>query len=65
MAKKESALRIRVEESLHQAFLRACRAEDIPASQVIRHFMRRYVDEHQYAAQQSLFEDQQLKAGNE
>jgi hypothetical protein len=43
MAAKDSGLRIRVERALREAFLEACRAQDRPAAQVIREFMRRYV----------------------
>lgn len=63
MAKKESAFRIRVEEELHRAFLDACRSQDVPAAQILRHFMRRYVEEHQIAAQQSLFQESEGRMG--
>jgi hypothetical protein len=46
MAGKDSGLRIRVERPLREAFLEACRAEDRPAAQVIREFMRDYVAQH-------------------
>jgi hypothetical protein len=47
---KDSGLRIRVQRDLRDDFLNACRAEDKPAAQVIREFMRRYVDSYRQAA---------------
>ena len=44
MATKNVGLRIRVERALRDEFLKACRAEDKPAAQVIREFMRKYVE---------------------
>jgi len=41
---KDSGLRIRVERELRDRFLEACRKEDRPAAQVLREFMRKYVD---------------------
>lgn len=43
---KDAGLRIRVQRELRQSFLEACAADDKPAAQVIREFMRRYVEEH-------------------
>lgn len=43
---KDSGLRIRVERDLRDRFLQVCRAQDKPAAQVIREFMRTYVDRH-------------------
>jgi hypothetical protein len=43
MAAKDVGVRIRVERTLRDAFLEACRAEDQPAAQVIRKFMRQYI----------------------
>ena len=40
---KDAGLRIRVQRELREQFLEACRAEDKPAAQVIREFMRDYV----------------------
>jgi hypothetical protein len=44
---KDSGFRIRVQRDLHKSFLEACKADDKPAAQVIREFMRAYVREHQ------------------
>jgi hypothetical protein len=46
MAAKDTGLRIRVERALRDSFLEACRADDRPAAQVIREFMRDYVARH-------------------
>lgn len=46
MTAKDSGLRVRVERSLRESFLEACRADDRPAAQVIREFMRGYVARH-------------------
>jgi hypothetical protein len=43
MAGKDVGLRIRVERTLRDEFLEACRAQDRPAAQIIREFMRSYV----------------------
>lgn len=59
---KASQFRIRVEKDLHLAFLDACKAVDTPAAQVIRRFMRQYVENSEACRQQSLFE-QSVQAG--
>ena len=46
---KDSGLRIRVERQLRQKFLELCREKDRPASQVIREFMREYIESHKEA----------------
>ncbi|PQO22449.1 hypothetical protein C2I36_12965 [Rhodobacteraceae bacterium WD3A24] len=43
---KDVGLRIRVQRELREQFVAACRAEDKPAAQVIREFMREYVSKH-------------------
>ena len=50
---KDVGLRIRVQRDLREAFLEICRAQDKPAAQVLREFMRAYVLEHE-----SMSEDQ-------
>lgn len=42
----EPGLRIRVEDRLRQDFIQACKAQDTTAAQVLRAFMRNYVDEY-------------------
>ena len=44
---KDSALRIRLDPHLHQQFLAICRAQDKPAAQVLREYMRAYVKKNQ------------------
>ncbi len=43
---KDVGLRIRVQRDLREAFLKVCRAQDKPAAQVLREFMREYVTDH-------------------
>ncbi|MBB2486826.1 hypothetical protein H5407_16485 [Mitsuaria sp. WAJ17] len=45
-------LRIRVDDQLRHDFLDACKAQDTTAAQVLRKFMRAYVDEHGAATRQ-------------
>ena len=52
---KSSNYRIRVKPELHQQFLDACRANDCPAAQVIREFMKIHVAKHQNSLQTGLF----------
>lgn len=47
MTGKNAGFRIRVERSLREQFLEVCRAQDRPAAQVVREFMREYVARHQ------------------
>jgi hypothetical protein len=44
---KDAGLRIRIQRELRDQFLEACRAQDKPAAQVLREFMRDYVAKHQ------------------
>ena len=41
---KDVGLRIRVQRDLREEFLEACKAQDKPAAQVLREFMREYVE---------------------
>ena len=43
---KDVGLRIRVQRDLREQFLEVCQAQDKPAAQVLREFMRDYVSEH-------------------
>lgn len=52
---KDSGLRIRLEVPLKRSFIRACKDRDKSAAQVIREFMRRYVDRHTDSSQGELF----------
>lgn len=42
----EIGLRIRVDDKLRHEFIEICKAQDITAAQVLRAFMRSYVEEH-------------------
>lgn len=44
MKNKDAGLRIRIDRELRDAFVAACRAQDKPAAQVLREFMREYVN---------------------
>ncbi|WP_276719421.1 hypothetical protein [Pseudooceanicola nitratireducens] len=46
LAMKDVGLRIRLQRDLREKFVAACKAEDKPAAQVLREFMRSYVDAH-------------------
>ena len=41
---KDSGMRIRVEQQLREDFLAACKSDDVPAAQVIRRFMKEYIE---------------------
>lgn len=49
---KDVGLRIRVQRDLRAQFVEACRLQDKPAAQVLREFMRKYVEEHAATASQ-------------
>lgn len=53
---KSSNLRIRVEPQLHRDFLAVCRMQDRPAAQVLREFMKQFVEQHGLSTQAQLFE---------
>ena len=55
---KDSGLRIRVQRDLRDRFLEICRAKDKPAAQVIREFMRDYVDRHEGTCGDPTIEEQ-------
>lgn len=44
MTAKDAGFRIRVERDLRDKFIEMCRAKDRPAAQVIRDFMRQYIE---------------------
>jgi antitoxin component of RelBE/YafQ-DinJ toxin-antitoxin module len=53
---KTAALRIRIEPELHKRFIDTCKAQDIPASQVLREFMKQYVSTHETTSQLDFFQ---------
>lgn len=54
---KTAALRIRVEPSLHQQFISTCKARDLKASQVLRDYMRYFVEQSAEGKQTQLFKE--------
>lgn len=44
---KHAGFRIRVQRDLRGKFLEVCQAQEKPAAQVMREFMREYVDRHE------------------
>jgi hypothetical protein len=50
MKMKDVGFRIRIDRELRDAFIEACRAQDRPAAQVLREFMRGYISERSGAA---------------
>lgn len=50
---KDVGLRIRVQRDLREHFLEVCRAQDKPAAQVLREFMRDYVEKHGSLSEQA------------
>ena len=53
---KTAALRIRIEPDLHKKFLDTCKEHDVPASQVLRKFMRQFVTSHEHSMQMDFFQ---------
>jgi hypothetical protein len=43
---KAAGMRIRIEPELRDAFMAACRSHDMPAAQVIRSFIKDYVQQN-------------------
>ena len=62
MSRKYVAFKMRIEEELRKEFLNAYHTEDMTAAQVVRRFMRDYVDRHRKEIQYSLFD---MDNGNE
>lgn len=56
MARKDVALKIRVEKILREEFLAVCQSNDLPAAQVLRSYMREYVTHYRTASQGNLFD---------
>lgn len=63
MSLKNCGLRIRLEKELREAFVEACRAQNIGASDVLRDFMRAYTDKH-YRGQADLFSKSKEKTND-
>lgn len=56
MIQKDVAFKIRIQRDLRDEFRAVCKAQDKPASQVIRDFMRAYIARHYTGMQPALFE---------
>ena len=52
---KDVGFRIRVQKDLREQFLEACRAQDKPAAQVLREFMREYVSSRSEGGENTCF----------
>ncbi len=50
---KDVGLRIRIQKELREQFLEVCRAQDKPAAQVLREFMREYLQENDASEEES------------
>ena len=51
MVTKDVAFKLRIDEELRRNFVQTCQAEDRPAAQVVRQFMRAYVAARQSTPQ--------------
>lgn len=58
-----SGLRIRVDDRLRRDFISACKLNDQTASQVLRAFMREYVETTLDTKQQPLFDQLEHREG--
>lgn len=56
MSQKTVGLRIRIDPTLRREFLEVCKAIDRPAAQVLRDFMRGYVEQRPVLMQRTLFD---------
>ncbi|WP_411834011.1 plasmid-related protein [Pseudoxanthomonas mexicana] len=54
MNRKDVGLRIRVDRGLRESFVEACRVQDVQASQVLRQFMRTFVEKSAGGSQLAL-----------
>lgn len=57
IAMKDVGLRIRVQRELREQFLEACRTQDKPAAQVLREFMREFIEESKKTGKAKFAED--------
>jgi hypothetical protein len=53
----DASLRFRMPKDLHQQFLTVCQAQDKPAAQVLREFMRSYVKKNQDLLEEETSDD--------
>lgn len=57
-------MRVRVNRELRDEFLIACQADDKPAAQVIREFMRAYVEHHPVPSQDNTMNESGIEHAN-
>lgn len=62
---KNAGFRIRVEDQLRARFIEACKRKDVPAAQVVREFMRTYIEASERDVQLPLFREPQENVGNQ
>jgi len=62
MTTKDSGMRIRIERELRDAFVKACQAQGLGASEVLRDFMRSFTAKHS-SEQAQLFGRSDVKQG--
>ncbi|MEJ8849488.1 plasmid-related protein [Variovorax rhizosphaerae] len=60
MSHKDSGMRIRVERELREAFIQACRSQNVVAADVLRDFMRAFTEKQQLG-QSDLFASREKK----
>lgn len=58
---KEAGIRVRLDTRLRDDFVSACRSGDLTAAQVLRAFMRSYVENKNAGRQPDLFETDEVK----
>lgn len=58
-----SGLRIRVDDALRQEFIEACRSHDQTAAQVLRAYMRDFIEQQANGRQRELFVGEQEAPG--
>lgn len=56
MSRKNVAFKIRIEEELRREFVDTCNSDDLTAAQVVRRFMRSYIERHKASLQGKLFQ---------
>jgi hypothetical protein len=62
---KDAGLRIRIDRMLRDRFIEICRAQDKPAAQVLREFMRDYINANELGNKPSLGTDKVLRRGRQ
>jgi len=58
---KDAGMRIRVEQDLREEFIAVCQTQHTPAAQVLRQFMRGYVEQYKSKASKTKAEPKSKK----